>query len=497
MTATARYATGYRGLRDSLAYLAAPVLLGAGEPQVDIPVHVIVPVLREQAVVGSTVRWFAELIERFPNTTLTIVTTAREDRERDALAEHIADATRAGAAITSTRFPQLSQKQAEILDAERAHRPDGVLASHQVRAVLDRNETTQRAVERLLAKPGLCRPALHHVHYRGDGRKAAQVNLAVSQIPATTPGYIAVFDVDSRPDVELWARTLQYVDHCAEIEGELPAVVQQSARFTVGDSEVVTGWEGAVCRGAARLQTLHTLRREIPDFRRYSKRVADQGTHPIGGLAQTVGHGLWIRRDVFDKVGGLPTFTLLDDLPLGYRLTVEGVPVHVVPYLATASAPGRAVDLVAQGRRWFHNYLDYPRCATAARTGGHGSATGRRVALALGLYRGGAWLLRSPAFALCLLAIANRNARTPIRVLAAGGVWFVVVAPVRLLAATEGVEPSIAARTHECLELAAALLVSSVGPAIALARDTHGRALARALSPKAERHQVPSGEGVS
>jgi hypothetical protein len=497
VAATTRYATGFRGLRASLAYVAASESLDVRESYIDVPVHVIVPVLREQAAVGSAMRWFAELIERFPNTTLTIVSTAREDRERDALAERIADITQARAAITPTRFPQLSPRQAEVLEAERTHRHEGVLTSHQVRAVLNRFETTQRTVERLLAEPDLCQPAIHHVHYRGDGRKAAQVNLAVSQIPPTTSAYIAVFDVDSRPNAELWAHTLRCIGDRTGVGGELPAVVQQSARFTLGDSGAGQWWERAACRGAARLQTLHTLRREIPDFRRYSARLANQRTHLIGGLAQTVGHGLWIRRDVFDKVGGLPTFTLLDDLPLGYRLTVENVPVDVVPHLATATAPGSVSDLVAQGRRWFHNYLDYPRCATSARTGGHGSAAGRSVALASGLYRASAWLLRSPAFALCLLTIVNRGARTPIRLLATGGVWFAVVAPVRLLAAAEEAEPSVAARTRDCLELAAGYLISSVGPAIALACDARGRALADALSPKAERHGVSIGEEAS
>jgi hypothetical protein len=47
-------------------------------------------------------------------------------------------------------------------------------------------------------------------------------------------------------------------------------VIRQSARFTTTGA-ATRGWERALCRGSARVQTLWTLRRELPSLRRYHR----------------------------------------------------------------------------------------------------------------------------------------------------------------------------------------------------------------------------------
>lgn len=484
--AVARYATGAWELRRTLALLNRPQPAPAAEPPNAAPaIHLVVPVLREQACIPAAVRWFAQLLRFFPAMTLTFVTTAREDRERDLLAEEIAGS--GPGPVNSARFPQLGSEQVAALDAAKRQSPGPILTARQVRHVLEAFPTTMEVLDQELAGAAVQGLAIRRLHYNGDGRKAAQVNYAVGRLPDDSEAYVAVFDIDSRPELALWRRTVAFMLERRDLDGELPPVVQQSARFaTRGISS--RAWERAVCRGAARLQTLWTLRREIPSFHRYTASVRRSGGRPAHGLAQTVGHGLLVRLDVFRHVGGLPTFTLLDDLPFGYRLTVEKVPVHVVPQTAVADAPEHLSELVAQGRRWFHNYLDYPRCAAAARAAGHGSLTSRNLALAIGLYRGSTWLLRSPALALCLVTVAAKRTPWPTRVLAGAGVWLAVVTPVRALAAADVRPPSAKARGQECLELIAAHLVSSVGPVLALVRDLGRGARREGLSPKSERH---------
>jgi hypothetical protein len=342
----ARHANGAWRLRRTLTTVdKAAASLAVTRPTVDpVAVHVIVPLLREQTAVAAAVEWFTALSDQFPFVTVTMVTSAREKSDSRTLARRIAAA--GNKPITAQGQSTLSESQAVALEQARLRTTDGVLTEERAVHILEDLPTTREVLSALLSDRGTDPAQVRHVHYSGDGRKAAQVNLAVEQIPANDSDirtYIAVYDVDSRPDVSLFGRTVAFLAEQTDREGELPAVLQQSARFrTHGSSNSAV--ERAMCRGAARLQTLWTLRREIPDFRRYQRASTQASGQSLRdalarGLAQTVGHGLWVRLDVFRRVGGLPTHSLLDDLPFGYRLTIEGVPVYNLPVTTIANAP--------------------------------------------------------------------------------------------------------------------------------------------------------------
>ncbi|MDG4834867.1 glycosyltransferase family 2 protein [Solwaraspora sp. WMMD1047] len=446
--------------------------------------------LREQAHVASAVRWFTSLLE-LPGTTLTIVTTEREARERDLLVQRLLG--RHAGAISARQFPQLSPTSLRELNAARRRAPGGVLRRPEVESILGRVRLTCDVVAAQMAAPQYEGLRIRHVHYPGQGRKAAQVNYAVAQLDGAAGDYVAVYDVDSRPTVTLLRQTVEWIDRRSRAGGSPPAVVQQSARFWISE-DPGAGWQRSICRGAARLQTLWTLRREIPSLRRYGWATRHRtGLAPLDalarGLAQTVGHGLLVRLDVYREVGGLPEFSVLDDLPFGYRLTVEGVPVDVLPFTTTAAAPDRITDLVATQARWFGSYLDYLACMRAARDGGHGGAADRIAALGVGIYRGAAWLMASPVTATCAVLVAGRSPAV-VRAVAGAGLWLGCVTPVRMLAAAEGRTPGIAEQTRDSAGLLAAYLLTSIGPVTALVRAaTHG--LPTDFAPKTHHRSAP------
>jgi hypothetical protein len=208
---------------------------------------------------------------------------------------------------------------------------------------------------------------------------------------------------------------------------------------------------------------------------------------------QTVGHGLLIRIDVFRQVGGLPEYTVLDDLPFGYQLTAAGVPVHPAPITLVAPAPEHVADLVATHRRWFRNYLDYPACARVASRAGRGSPVEHAIALGVAGYRAATWLLASPATAACTVALVRRTSTPAARAVAAVALWLGCVTPVRMLAATNPDRPSLGEQAREAAEVYAAYLLKSIGPIAALA-DTVMVAAAPAsrlrLSPKTHRRRL-------
>jgi hypothetical protein len=493
--AVARHANGLWQLRRTLAWVDQPsgpatmAEAGAG-PRF----HIVLPVLREQDHIADALDWFVPLLGSVPGSTLTVVSSAREERERD----HLIDALTGlrASEITGQRFSQLTAgeiTELRILAEDR----DG-LPRQLAGRVLRSTPLTSEVVEQELLARRDATTSVRHVHYRGTGRKAAQVNAAVEQIKDTGEGdYVAVYDVDSRPDSLLLERTAVFIGQRLHTDGRWPRVLQQSARFA---TQGISGrcWERSLCRGAARVQTLWTLRREIPALRRYAAaarrpsqgRVVDTLRR---GLAQTVGHGLLVRVDTFRKVGGLPTFTVLDDIPFGYRITLDGIPVDSVPYTYVVAAPEQLSELLAQGSRWFQNYLDYPVCFAQWRNLGDGGL-GHLAALTVAAYRGATWLFATPVTAACVWLALSPRAIPVVRATAFAALWLGVVGPVRVLGeADTGAPPGYAETVRECGETLAAYLLRSAGPALAIGQWALRGTRQTALSPKTNRRAGVSG----
>ncbi|WP_035847314.1 glycosyltransferase family 2 protein [Kitasatospora azatica] len=494
--AAAHQADGLWQLRKTLAWADQPPALGtsAAEPE-GLRFHIVLPVLREQGHIADALDWFVPLLGGFPGSTLTVVTTAREERER----EHLVDSLtglRAGQ-ITGQRFPQLTDTEVTELAKAATASTAGVLPRHHAVRILRASPLTSQIVgQELRTRPAGPVP-VRHVHYEGTGRKAAQVNAAVERITAAGEGdYIAVYDIDSRPDALLLGRTAAFIGQHLAADGHWPHVVQQSARFTT-QQVAERWWDRNLCQGAARLQTLWTLRREIPALRRYSASARRAPQTPAvdtlrRGLAQTVGHGLLVRVDTFRKVGGLPTFTVLDDVPFGYRLTIEGIPVDSLPHTYTVAAPEQVGELLAQGSRWFQNYLDYPACFTQWR--GEGEGVHRHAAaLAVAVFRGGTWMLATPVTAACLALTLLPRTAPATRVTAATALWLGVVAPVRMLGVAEsGRAPGAVETVRQCGQTLAAYLLKSAGPALAIGQWAACGTRQGVLSPKSNHRAAMS-----
>lgn len=489
----ARNLAGLRQVRRTLAWADR-----AAEPQAGrralkpMVLHVVIPVLREQQQIAGTLAWFIPLLRGQPRSMLTLVSTAREEHERQILAAQLAGATASG--LTVERFPQLTDDELAALSEALATSGESSLTGAVALKVLSAFPTTADVITAELARLPRSGPVVRHVHYQGEGRKAAQVNAAVAELVTVEADqeYIAIYDVDSRPSHELLGQTADFVARHRASAGEVPQVVQQSARFAT-QGAAGTWWERRLCRGAARVQTLWTLRREIPNLRRYARAARRPHTSfGLPGLAQTVGHGLLIRADVFREVGGLPTFTVLDDAAFGYRLTLDRVPVDSLPFTTTVPAAEYVSELVAQGERWFQNYLDYPNSAAHWHAEGHGSRHDHATAVATGSFRGMAWLLASPAAAVCLTLVLAPRTRLPTRAAAATALWAATVAPVRALAAAEGQKLTARQTAVQSVETLAGLLLTSTGPLRALGRRVVTGSRHTELAPKSNRRAVPS-----
>lgn len=507
-----RHAVGLWHLHRTLRYLrVGSALAGVGStapvdgagplPERRVPcLHVVLPVLAEQGHVEAALEWFASLLDRSPVATITIVTTAREERERDALVRVLVNGWPSSA---GHQLVQFGEDQVRALRQVRVSAGGQRAAVAAVRTALASVPLTAQVVDECLAGSRYRDLPIRRVHYGGNGRKAAQVNFAVSTLDAELSDYVVVYDVDSRPTREQIEDTVRFMAARAHLDAEPVSVVQQPARFvTAGVS--TRWWERELCHGAALLQTLWTLRREVPAVRRSTTAIRrGNGRAAVDAVRRalgiTVGHGLLVRRDVYAAAGGLPEYTTLDDLPFGYRLTVMGVPVDVAPVLAAVPAPETVAELVATHRRWFGSYLEYPRCAAVARVDRCGTPVGRTVALVTGGYRGLTWLVTSPVTAAALVLVVAPKVRPALRLLAAGGLGVGVVAPAWVLAGFEGRPSTVRGVAADSGRLLLGYLVKSAGPVETLARAATAAALGarrdETFSPKTHRRTAPSRRG--
>ncbi|MGP4030093.1 glycosyltransferase family 2 protein [Actinomadura sp. 3N407] len=435
-------------------------------------VQVVVPVLREQQHVGAALAWWRTILPQFPGMSLTVVSTAREDHDRDLLARAACEGP-----LTRARLPQLTAPELTALRAAKQH---GCLSVEDAAAILAQTPRTRDVVDRELAD--VPDERISHLTYPGLGRKAAQLNHAARLLPPG--GYLAVYDVDSRPA----PKALAAVYACL---ADRPPVVQQHALHTAPVRGDV--W----ARGAAVLQSIWTLRREVPYARRHQHSATRPGTVARwrAGLSQPVGHGLYLRHDVLSAIGGFPENSVLDDVPTGVALTVAGIPTVSVPYLTTVPGPESAAEIIAQGRRWFCSYLDYPTLLRDAAARRAGAAPHRRLVAAVALYRGTAWFAASPVTVLAALAALAPRSRLPLRATAITGLTLATVVPILATLRIREAQRSPADLCRDCGALLAAYLLRSVGPWLAVTdaiRDRHPTTTT-APSPKAHRTPRPSG----
>jgi cellulose synthase/poly-beta-1,6-N-acetylglucosamine synthase-like glycosyltransferase len=190
-----------------------------------------------------------------------------------------------------------------------------------------------------------------HLHYpeRG-GFKAHQLNWAIEQILATCNSadnqrmYFGIYDVDSRPEVEV-IKTILY--------GKDP-VYQQPSIYLENYSRITP-----LQRAGALLQTKWELCGNIPVLREYQR--CFQQNELITSLPHCTGHGLFIRADVLKKAGLLDTQTLTEDLEFGYRSAFREIPITLLQEADYTQFAPTFPATIRQTSRWFHGEMNLYR----------------------------------------------------------------------------------------------------------------------------------------
>jgi len=259
----------------------------------------MIPVLREQALLAETLRYFGRL--PYPGRRQVIVLTTQRE---------IAENGNVSAGTT----PELALQLVGQLNTE---------------------------------APGLYRV----IHYPYEvGNKASQLNYALRRLsedgefdPART--YIGVYDADSRPAEDTLEHVADLVAGQRDAGREWPVAIQQPSLFLNNFNEVPSWYLQLEALFETRwalgheIRTMRASTRELPDWR--------------APYAYCVGHGMFIRQDFLNLTGGFPEPN--EDVPMGHRLSLAGIPIHPLPAYDICDVAPSFKGLVVQSGRWFSN----------------------------------------------------------------------------------------------------------------------------------------------
>ncbi|MFA7717856.1 MAG: hypothetical protein WC875_04025 [Candidatus Absconditabacterales bacterium] len=203
---------------------------------------------------------------------------------------------------------------------------------------------------------------MSYIHYPYRvGNKSDQINYAVrylkTQIENHKNTYIAIYDVDSRPNAETFNIFRQEVEKYPYAN-----VFQQSAIFLNNRNDFVIHDVGKYfLQIVAVAQTRFTLAHEIPRILRkiVSGSWFDQITY-----AHCVSHGLFIRYPFLEKVP-MPSNYYPEDMFYGYLLSCIKEPIIPIYAFDNSNMPVDIKSLFIQRSKWFlgpflsFTYLSY------------------------------------------------------------------------------------------------------------------------------------------
>lgn len=258
---------------------------------------VLIPVLREQSRIISTIEYFLKIMPQEEDISIIVCTTDKEA------------------------------------------------------SVTDLQNTTKEIVDSYILKNPSIPLLVCHYPYKNGGM-AHQLNYTIKKYHAegiiNELDYISIYNADSRPHPKTYQWiTSQLASHPDK------HVFQQSAVFLRNYSLLNDYFAKAV----ALYQSCWTLTHEIPRLRRQAseKHVMHKWSN-----VHCVGHGLFIRFDILDKMGYFPVDTLTEDTYLGFKLRCAGITIHPVPYIETGDSPINMMSSLKQKYVWFWGPMLYP-----------------------------------------------------------------------------------------------------------------------------------------
>lgn len=199
-----------------------------------------------------------------------------------------------------------------------------------------------------------------------SGERAARLNYVVAEVRKTfSPDIIGLYDADSLPDIE----TLMEV---ATIFNKNPNVVLQQPVHFINASNNMSGKVSPILVANALYQTTWTMIRELPRWYNHHQHCG-KSTRKYLRNDYLIGHGEFIPTKIYDKFK-FPENEITDGIQVGYRLSMSGVDIAPLHLFCDDDVPKKIRQLIQQHKRWFGGCNRLFSANKWAKNNGYGSA---------------------------------------------------------------------------------------------------------------------------
>jgi cellulose synthase/poly-beta-1,6-N-acetylglucosamine synthase-like glycosyltransferase len=192
-----------------------------------------------------------------------------------------------------------------------------------------------------------------HLHYpKTSGNKAKQMNFALATLKKTgvlrpdEATYVGVYDADSAPD----PYTLRVLSTYAR--ENRPVAFQQYPIYLRNCGKL-----SRLMRNEAILQTAHSVCVEYPRQRRVNSAI-QAGRNAGPTFTYCIGHGVFFRSDWILEVG-FPETAPVEDLPLGFMLSLGKKQIWTLPLFDVCTVPSSTNAFIRQTATWFEAQLEF------------------------------------------------------------------------------------------------------------------------------------------
>jgi cellulose synthase/poly-beta-1,6-N-acetylglucosamine synthase-like glycosyltransferase len=330
--------------------------------------YMVIPALREQAVISDTLRYFAKLKLDTKAFSVIVATTRRETYEHESNFQRLASVAKD--LHNSIPLYRFLNKYAGVFDRltltklwEELHSKPAKSTLGYIEKLHASYELTGQLVQALAdeinGKMGRS-DFIQLIEYpHTEGLVAHQINFAINSLTnRSSHDYIGIYNADSRPPLD----TLIQAEEIIQVRSSAHTpVIQQSSLFTLNVNNDDTSYSG---KANAIHQSLWTLKHEITMLRLQSKHAPYLDDHPsiLQQLWHTrftvcVCHGLFINSDYYDKLP-LPENSVIEDTSYGLLQCLNHTPVVPLYALENSESPTSLTAGISQKRTWFRLVFD-------------------------------------------------------------------------------------------------------------------------------------------
>ena len=198
----------------------------------------------------------------------------------------------------------------------------------------ERNKTTFEVVQEYLSENNINRVKLFHYPYK-DGIMADQLNYVMEKYKDydNERVYFSVYNADSRPNLDTINSALNIIKN-----QNYPEIIQQ---YSYAFSNL--GSLSFVMKGFALYQSNFEIKYGLVNSLTFSNLL----------YTYVVGHGLYIRLDVLEKIGGFDNKFWCEDIYMSTIIRNRNIKITPILNLENMETPKNVSVLIKQNANWF------------------------------------------------------------------------------------------------------------------------------------------------